>query len=88
VAKRIDENPIADSRYAIADTRNDSSDLSAIGYQLSAIKYLGDGTAFVGGVPARDLSADEWAALSESERRLCLTTNLYELTGPGEPGEG
>lgn len=42
-----------------------------------AARYLGEGHAFVAGVPMRDLSADEWAALGDDLRRICLATQLY-----------
>lgn len=44
---------------------------------IPAARYLGEGHAFVAGVPMRDLSADEWAALGDDLRRICLATQLY-----------
>lgn len=35
--------------------------------------------AFLDGVPARDLSADEWAALTDDTRAAALATGLYTL---------
>lgn len=44
-------------------------------------RYTGDGSAWVSGVPARDLTPDEWLSLSEMLRNTCLSTGLYELVG-------
>lgn len=51
------------------------------------VRYLGDGSAWVPGVPARDLLPEEWLALTEAQRQQCLATNLYELTGAVAPEE-
>ena len=49
----------------------------------SAMRYIGDG-AFCIGVPARDLTADEWAALTPDQREQAAS--LYEpvVTNEGE----
>jgi hypothetical protein len=44
-----------------------------------AVRYNGDGTAFISGVPIRNLTADEWSALSDELRALCLESGLYSL---------
>lgn len=41
------------------------------------ILYLGDGTEFVPGIPARDLTEDEWAALGEEAQAFALASGLY-----------
>ncbi len=41
------------------------------------IQYLGDGTNYVEGVPARNLTRDEWNALREERRAYALATGLY-----------
>lgn len=41
------------------------------------VLYIGFG-AFLPGVPARDLSAAEWAALDEETRELALALDLYQ----------
>ena len=43
------------------------------------MRYVGDG-AFVNGVPARDLSADEWGALTDEQREAAK--NLYTAETP------
>lgn len=46
-----------------------------------AARYLGDGSAWIGGVPARDLTHEEWAALGDDLQAQCLGTGLYEAFG-------
>ena len=41
------------------------------------VKYTGDG-AYFQGVPARDLTEDEFAALPETQQTALLTSGLYE----------
>lgn len=40
------------------------------------VKYTGDG-AYFHGVPARDLTDEEFAALPEAQRSALLTSGLY-----------
>lgn len=40
----------------------------------------GDHGGFIPGVPARDLTKDEWLALDKETRDLCRATGLYTLT--------
>lgn len=40
-------------------------------------RYTGDGTQSLGGIPARNLKADEWAALTEEQRTYALESGLY-----------
>lgn len=54
---------------------------------LPRVRYVGDGSAWVNGVPARDLTHEEWTALTDEQRKTCLSTNLYEVTGASAPGE-
>lgn len=42
-------------------------------------RYIGDG-ASIPGIPARDLSAEEIAALSDEQRTALVTSGLYTLT--------
>lgn len=42
------------------------------------IKFLGDVTRYVNGVPARYLTAEEWAALTDDQRATCLAEGLYD----------
>jgi hypothetical protein len=46
-------------------------------------KYVGGG-AFVNGVPARDLTKDEWDALDEGARARALELKLHQV-GAGAP---
>jgi hypothetical protein len=59
-----------------------------------AVRYVGSGELipgagemFIGGVPARDLTGEEWGALREDVRALCLKSGVYQLAGPAAPGE-
>jgi len=45
--------------------------------QPIAALYIGEG-AYWQGVPARDLTDDEWQALSENTRKLLLDLRLYQ----------
>jgi hypothetical protein len=44
---------------------------------ITIIRYTGDGTNYLEGVPIRDLTLDEWLALSDATRALALATGLY-----------
>jgi hypothetical protein len=52
---------------------------------VGAAIYLGAGEVFIGGVPARNLTLEEWDALTPELRRQCLATNVYRLVQPGDP---
>lgn len=41
------------------------------------IKYTGDGAYFVG-IPARDLTDDEFSAMPEVTQRMLLDSGIYE----------
>jgi hypothetical protein len=43
------------------------------------IRYLGDGSAYVEGIPARDLTRDEWDRLRADLRERALATGLYAV---------
>lgn len=45
-----------------------------------AVRYVGEGK-FLPGIPARDLSVDEWAALSDEVRGVCLSEGMYAPVG-------
>jgi hypothetical protein len=49
------------------------------------MRYIGNG-AFVSGVPARDLSAAEWLALTEEQREAAKTLYVADETPPVEEG--
>lgn len=42
-------------------------------------KYLGDGSAYVEGIPARDLTRDEWERIRPDLRELAVATGLYAV---------
>jgi len=42
------------------------------------MKYKGDGTQSIPGVPMRDLTPAEWDNLSEQQKEECLKTDLYQ----------
>jgi hypothetical protein len=46
------------------------------------MRYVGNGE-FISGVPARDLTAEEWEGLTEAQRQTALGCGLYELL-PGK----
>ncbi len=47
-------------------------------------KYVGAGN-YVDGVPARDLDAAEWAALSEALQSKALAAGTHKLISPKSP---
>jgi hypothetical protein len=47
------------------------------------VKFIG-GDRYVSGVPARDLTDAEWAALSDEERVLCEGLGLYQVPRPAK----
>jgi hypothetical protein len=53
----------------------------------SAIKYKGDGSQYVPGVPARDLTTDEFKALSQEQQKAVLESGLYEMPVNQKPKE-
>lgn len=50
------------------------------------VRFKGDGSAFVPGIPTRDLTAEEWAAIPESVRLVGIKTELY-IADPVIPQE-
>lgn len=43
--------------------------------------FKGDGADFVQGVPARDLTADDWDLLTDDQKRAAKGSGLYEING-------
>jgi hypothetical protein len=41
--------------------------------------YQGDGTEYLNGVPARDLSDEDWAALDDEHQAAVAASPLYEV---------
>lgn len=50
--------------------------------------YIATDGAFIPGVPARDLTKDEWLALDKATRDLCRATGVYELTPQKDTAHG
>ena len=48
---------------------------------MADVLYVGNG-AFRPGVPARDMTADEWTEVAADERTLCLSLGLYIINEP------
>lgn len=48
-----------------------------------AARYAGGGD-FVLGVPARDLTVEEWAALGADQQALVVSLGLYVVADPAE----
>lgn len=46
--------------------------------KLSGVRWKGDGSGYLPGVPTRDMTADEWNELPEQARRDALLSGLYE----------
>ena len=46
--------------------------------EIVEVLYIGFG-AFLDGVPARDMTADEWAALPETARGQAVALDLYQV---------
>lgn len=48
--------------------------------KISVIRWRGDGSGYVPGIPQRDLTIEEWATLTEAQRTAAIATGLYELS--------
>ena len=48
-----------------------------------SLRYVGDGD-YILGVPARDLTKDEFEALSEAQKKQCKESGLYVMPGKKE----
>lgn len=46
------------------------------------IKYTGNGAEYVSGVPARDLTEQEFKELPEETRKIVLNCGLYDFSAP------
>ncbi len=46
-------------------------------------KYVGKG-AYIDGIPARDMTSDEWDALSEEQRKKALDAGTHRLAKKSE----
>ena len=52
------------------------------------LTYLGDGTAFVVGVPARNISETDWDELTEDLQTQATQSGLYVQDATPDDGEG
>jgi hypothetical protein len=43
--------------------------------------YVGTGVGYLNGIPARDLTEEEWAALTPEQQAEVKASGLYELEG-------
>ena len=50
----------------------------------TVIQFVGDGSRYITGIPARDLTKDEFAALSEAQKKQCIASGLYMKPGTKE----
>ena len=64
--------PVATPRARLGARRKD----------IVQVRYVGPG--FLLGVPARDLSVDEWVALTDSQRDAALHSKVFEIMKEGE----
>lgn len=51
------------------------------------MRYIGGGD-FVDGVPARDMTREEWETVEQARRELALKLNLYTQMASDAPKEG
>lgn len=49
-----------------------------------AASYKGDGSEFLNDIPARDLSDEDWALLSDEQKRLVDASPLYRVMKAGQ----
>jgi hypothetical protein len=42
-------------------------------------RYLGKNGEHLGGIPARDLAEEDWAALDGDQRKLVRASTIYEV---------
>lgn len=43
------------------------------------VRYVGNGSSFVIGVPQKDLSEEEWTELSEQVKELAISSGVYQI---------
>lgn len=51
--------------------------------EIKAVRFVGDGASWVMGVPARDLTTEEWVGLSDEQRAAAVGSKLYEIDKDG-----
>lgn len=44
-----------------------------------AVRYVGDGSGFIPGVPLRDLTADEWQAMDPVVQASVRSSGIYRV---------
>jgi hypothetical protein len=50
-------------------------------------KVTYNGKGIIQGIPARDLSFDEWEALDERTKSLALSSGIYKIDKPAQKAE-
>lgn len=50
-------------------------------------RFKGDGSEFHAGIPARDLTDEDWQSLDEDERTLVLASKLYNVVSERDTTE-
>ena len=50
--------------------------------RLLVARFVGDGSEYQPGIPARDLFAEDWAALDADARQRAHTSGLYRFEPP------
>ncbi len=50
-------------------------------------RYMGGGVEFIPGIPARDLTVDEWLKLSPADQKKAIATKVYKLVKPKKKKE-
>ena len=53
----------------------------------SEIKAKYKGSGFHHGIPARDLTASDWARLTAEQQKLVELSSMYELVGSKKPAK-
>ncbi len=43
------------------------------------VRFVGDGSAYLPGVPMRDMTVEEWSALPDALRTAASASGLYEV---------
>jgi hypothetical protein len=51
-------------------------------------KYVGDGSEFLNGVPARDLTDEDWNRLTEEQQDAVINSRIYARAEVEPKGKG
>ena len=52
---------------------------------MNKIKFVGDKSQFIDGIPSRDLSEAEFNALSDQLKEAAIASGLYKVEAVAEP---